>query len=47
MNSKLTAHMRDIKRRYFLIPPLTEADIISLGLKPHDPHPTPSGQPAA
>jgi hypothetical protein len=44
---ELTAQMRDIKRRYFLIPPLTEADLVSLGLKPHDPHQTPSGQPTA
>jgi hypothetical protein len=33
----LTACMRDIKRRYFLCPPLTEADLISLGLKPRSP----------
>jgi hypothetical protein len=39
--------MRDMKRRYFLSPPLTEADLISLGLKPHDTHPTPSGVPTA
>jgi hypothetical protein len=35
----LERYMRDMKRRYFLSPPLTEADIISLGLKPHDSHP--------
>jgi hypothetical protein len=39
--------MRDIKRRYFLEPPLTDADIISLGLKPHDSTHTPSGAPSA
>ncbi|MDR2053833.1 MAG: hypothetical protein LBP80_10500 [Treponema sp.] len=43
----LTAHMRDMKRRYFLSPPLTEANFIALGLKPHDGTPTPSGPPAA
>ena len=31
----LTAAMRDIKKRYFLSPPLGEADYVSLGLKPH------------
>ena len=39
--------MRDFKRRYFLTPPLTEADIIALGLKPHDATPTAGGTPAA
>jgi hypothetical protein len=39
--------MRDIKRRYFLKPPLTDADEVSLGLKPHDSHPTQSGVPTA
>jgi hypothetical protein len=43
----LTAFMRDFKRRYFLSPPLTDADYIALGLKPHDPIPTPSGAPTA
>lgn len=37
--------MRDIKRRYFLLPPLTEADIASLGLKVNDKIPTPVGRP--
>jgi hypothetical protein len=32
----LTAEMRDIKRRYFFVPPLTEADVVALGLKPKD-----------
>jgi hypothetical protein len=41
----LTAFMRDFKRRYFLSPPLLDSDYISLGLKPHDPTPTPSGVP--
>jgi hypothetical protein len=43
----LIAEMRDVKKRYFLEPPLTDADIVSLGLKPHDPTSTPSGKPAA
>jgi hypothetical protein len=43
----LIACMRDFKRRYFLTPPLTDADYISLGLKPHDAHPSPSGKPTA
>jgi hypothetical protein len=30
----LKAFMRDFKRRYFIKPPLTDADFISLGLKP-------------
>jgi len=41
----LTAEMRDIKKRYFFIPPLTEADLIGLGLKPKDNTPTPIGVP--
>jgi len=32
----LTAHMRDIHRRVFFMPPLSIADFISLGLRPHD-----------
>jgi hypothetical protein len=43
----MTDKMRDIKRRYFLSPPLTEADLAALGLKKHDPTQTPSGEPAA
>jgi hypothetical protein len=43
----LIEYMRDMKRRYFLTPPLTDADYIALGLKPHDPIPTPSGPPTA
>jgi hypothetical protein len=43
----LTAKMRDSKKRYFLSPPLTEADFIALGLKPPDPTHTPSSVPAA
>jgi hypothetical protein len=41
----LTAGMRDMKKRYFLSPPLQESDFIALGLKPHDNTPTPSGKP--
>jgi hypothetical protein len=43
----LTTTMRDTKRRYFLEPPLTDADIISLGLKPRDTIHTMSGTPTA
>jgi hypothetical protein len=43
----MTGFMRDFKRRYFLIPPLLPSDLISLGLKPHDEHPTPSSAPTA
>ena len=48
---ELVAVMRDIKKRYFYNPPLTNADIISLGLKPRDNTPTavpaPTGQATA
>jgi hypothetical protein len=43
----LEEKMRDIKKRYFYVPPLTEADLIHLGLKPHDNIPTASGTPTA
>jgi len=43
--SVLTEEMRDIKRRYFYIPPLTESDFKGLGLKPKDTTPTPIGDP--
>ena len=43
----LTTAMRDMKRRYFLTPPLADSDYISLGLKPHDSTPTASGTPTA
>jgi hypothetical protein len=39
--------MRDIKKRYFYAPPLTDADIVSLGLKPRDPIHTPTTAPTA
>jgi hypothetical protein len=43
----LTAAMRDMKRRNFLSPPLTDSDYTALGLKPHDPTSTASGTPKA
>ena len=43
----LTAAARDMKRRYFLVPPLRKSDLIALGLKVPDPNPTPSGPPTA
>jgi hypothetical protein len=43
----LLAFMRDLKKRYFLSPPLLDSDYVSLGLKPHDTTPTPSGTPTA
>jgi hypothetical protein len=43
----LIAFLRDTKKRWFLTPPLGDADYISLGLKPHDTTPTPSGTPTA
>jgi hypothetical protein len=44
---ELIAKMRNIKKRYFYVPPLTDADLISLGLKPRDSTPTASGTPTA
>ena len=43
----LAAKMRDIKKRWFHVPPLADADIIGLGLKLHDNIPTASGTPTA
>ncbi|MDR2742243.1 MAG: hypothetical protein LBB98_08855 [Treponema sp.] len=43
----LADKMRDIKRRYFLVPPLTEVDLVSLGLRLHDSTSTPTGAPTA
>jgi hypothetical protein len=43
----LAAKMRDVKKRYFYVPPLTEADLVSLGLKVPDSTHTPSHTPAA
>ena len=41
----LVAFMRDTKDRYFKIPPMTEADFVSLGLRLKDTVPTPIGRP--
>ena len=38
---------RDIKKRYFYVPPLEESDIIALGLKIRDTSYTPTGSPTA
>jgi hypothetical protein len=43
----LVSAMRDMKRRYFLDPPLLPADFIALGLHPRDGTMTPSGTPTA
>jgi hypothetical protein len=43
----MTAKMRDIKKRRFYVPPLADADLVSLGLHPRDHTPTPSGAPTA
>jgi hypothetical protein len=41
----LVADMRDIKKRYFFVPPLTDADVVALGLKPKDTILSPVGAP--
>jgi hypothetical protein len=41
----MVAKMRFIKERYFFMPPLTDADRISLGLKPKDKTRTPKAAP--
>jgi hypothetical protein len=38
--------MADFKRRFLLVPPLTEANLVSLGLRPRKP-PSPTGDPTA
>lgn len=43
----LGAFMRDLKKRFFYAPPLTDADFVSLGLRPRDTTPTPLGSPTA
>ena len=43
----LEAFMLDFKRRYFLLPPLQETDLVSLELRPADRTPTPAGAPTA
>jgi hypothetical protein len=37
--------MRDLKKRYFFVPPLTERDLTDLGLNLPDTTPTPVGDP--
>jgi hypothetical protein len=43
----LVAKMRFFKGHYFLVPPLTNADLVNLGLTPRDPHRSPSKKPTA
>jgi hypothetical protein len=43
----LEAFMRDFKRRYFLVPPLADTDLVSLELKPQDRTPTTEADPTA
>jgi hypothetical protein len=43
----LAAKMRDIKKRYFLEPPLMDEDLVSLELSPPDTTPTPIPPPTA
>ncbi|GHU40911.1 hypothetical protein FACS1894190_08360 [Spirochaetia bacterium] len=43
----MIAKMRDMKKRFFYVPPLTDADLVSLGLKIPDHTPTASGTPTA
>jgi hypothetical protein len=45
--TELVGKMRFLKNHYFLLPPLTNTDIASLGLKPHDTRPTPIPAPTA
>ena len=42
---RLTAVMRDIKKRYIYNPPLTDADFAAMELKPKDVNPTPVAPP--
>ncbi|MDR0502789.1 MAG: hypothetical protein LBH16_05645 [Treponema sp.] len=43
----LTDHMRDLRRRHFFMPPLTEADWVSLGMRLPDTIPTNIGPPTS
>jgi hypothetical protein len=43
----LTKYMRDIKRRYFFVPPLADTDIMSLGLRVRDGIHTPTTTPTS
>lgn len=45
--AELAARMRDIKRRYFFAPPLTDADFVALGLRVPDATHTPAHTPTA
>jgi len=45
LEKEVVAEMSDIKMRYLFIPPLTEADFITLGLHMKDKIPTPVGVP--
>ena len=44
--AEMIAVMRDVKKRYFYSPPLTDADFSALGLKVKDSEPTPVAEPA-
>jgi hypothetical protein len=44
---RLGAKMRDIKKRYFLSPPLEDADFVALGISPGDRVKSPTGKPEA
>jgi hypothetical protein len=43
----LVAFMRDIRRRRIFVPPLSNADLARLGLRPHDTTPTPQPVPSS
>jgi hypothetical protein len=43
----LTSAMRDMRDRYFKLPPLTEAEWAGLGFRQKDAHPTPFRPPTA
>ena len=43
----MVAAMRDMKKRYFLSPPLSDADFVALGIKPPDTTHSPAGTPTA
>jgi len=43
----LTDHMRDLRRRHFFMPPLTEAEWVSLGMRLPDTTPTHIGPPTS
>lgn len=47
MFAALTEAMRSMKKRYFHVPPLTDADLVSLGLKVPDTSHTQTGNPTA